>query len=110
MLLAARQTSIFDICSANHGNQENSVAAHKRTNADADRRKILAFIQAQGSHGATCAEIEEALNMLHQTCSARCSDLKAKRLVEVAGTRKTKTGSAASVLVAAQIIKHWPEE
>lgn len=95
-----RQRSIFDICANNHGGNENSTEARRNTNADVDRKRILAFIQAQGSEGATCDEIEQALSLPHQTASARCTDLKVRRLVRENGKRLTRRGSSASVLVA----------
>ena len=48
--------------------------------------------------GLTCDELEQALDMTHQTCSARCSDLRRKVWVEPCGQRSTRSGCDADVL------------
>ena len=94
------QLNIFDVCRNNHGGNENSEAAN-RTISGAKislRQQILNYIRRQGRHGATCEQIEEALNMSHQTVSARCSELKAKKQVVSIGKTKTKSGCTADIL------------
>ena len=94
------QLSIFDVCRNNHGGNENSEAAN---NAIAGakislRNQILNYIRKQGGRGATCEEIEQALNMSHQTVSARCSELKARKLIISMGKRETSSGCRADIL------------
>lgn len=95
-----KQATLFDICANNHGGNENSGEARQRTNAAADRRRILAAIQAAGHDGKTCDELEAQLGLSHQSCSARCSELKRSGAVRERGYRLTRTGSKAGVLVA----------
>lgn len=95
-----KQSTLFDICEGNHGGNVNSKQARQRTNAAADRRRILAAIQAAGHEGKTCDELEAQLGLSHQSCSARCSELKRSGAVRERGYRLTRTGSKAGVLVA----------
>lgn len=70
--------------------------ARNRPQAPAQRTAILAFIRSRGVDGATCDEVEVALGMSHQTCSARFTDLKIARHIETLGElRPTRTGSPA---------------
>ncbi|HYE07690.1 MAG TPA: prepilin-type N-terminal cleavage/methylation domain-containing protein [Planctomycetota bacterium] len=75
--------------------------------AQAQREAILDFIRSKGNHGATCDEAEVALELPHQTCSARFFDLKEQPpkglgLIETLGeVRKTRTGARAVVYVVA---------
>lgn len=46
---------------------------------------VLAFLQGQGRHGATCDEVEVMLDLSHQSASARLRGLEGKAMV-----RKTK--------------------
>ena len=96
-----KQESLFDICANNHGGNLNSKQARQVTNAAADRSKILAAIQAAGADGRTCDELEAQLGLSHQSCSARCSELKRSGAVRERGYRLTRTGSRAGVLVSA---------
>ncbi len=64
--------------------------------AKADRRRVFAAIHDAG--GLTCDECEVRLNLLHQTCAARCRDLEIQGLIEKSPvTRPTRTGSPARV-------------
>ncbi len=103
------QTKLFDICANNHGDHPNSVEARSNTNAEADRKRVLAAIQASGVEGKICDELEQELGMSHQSCSARCSELKKRGKVRARGWRPTRTGSKADVLVAvgAAIKREW---
>ncbi len=52
--------------------------------------------------GATCDEIEEALNMKHQTASARVNELRhLNRIRRTLDTRPTRSGRAAVVYIVA---------
>ncbi len=84
-------------------------------NKQRDRNAIIMFLDAH-ELGATCDEMEQFLGMSHQTCSARCSDLKNDRII----VRKphpsgrgylrapTRTGSPAAVLILAKYLPRTP--
>ena len=96
------QLDIFDICARNHGGNAESIEANKRASSNKARHRaeILAYIKNQSAAGATCWELEVALGIAHQSCSARCSELKAEGLIVPSGEkRRTQTGSKAAVLV-----------
>ena len=82
-----------DICAGNHGGDDNSVAANARTGKQRDRTLILTYLTMVAD--ATCDEVELALGMNHQTCSARFSELKRDRLVEATVKRPTRTSCKA---------------
>ena len=66
------------------------------------RAKILAHIACQGLLGATCDEVEQALGVTHQSCSARIWDLHRKGdLIRTTSKRPTRSGRNAYVYVAA---------
>lgn len=91
-----------DITANYHKGNENSKEAAKKAKVHAARdfQRILAFVASRAMTGATCDEIEEALEMSHQTCSARCADLKKdSRLVPSGQKRKTRKGCNADVLI-----------
>jgi len=79
------------------GHVATSIEAFDRTPRAADHRRILAALAAMPD-GATSAEIEEAIGMLHQTASARLNDLWRAGLIDRRGDRRnTPTGRAAYV-------------
>lgn len=110
MLNDDRQTSIFDICERNHKSDPHSTEARRSIDASEIRKKVLDYIKSCGEHGAICEQVEQALQMSHQTASARCSELKAQRLVEVRGSRNTKSGRKAGVLIARRNVSFWKRE
>jgi predicted ArsR family transcriptional regulator len=60
------------------------------------KRQVLRFIREQG--GATCDEVEQYLELRHQTASARINELKVAGLIVATGDkRKTRSGRAAAV-------------
>lgn len=64
------------------------------------RMEVFREIQRAGARGITCDEIEEEIGMIHQTCSARCTDLKKMGFVKTSGFKRlTRHGAWASVLV-----------
>lgn len=68
---------------------------------------VFHWIQAQGEHGSTCDEAEEALRMKHQTCSARIRELALKeRILDSGERRPTRSGRNAVVYV---IPEHHPD-
>ena len=94
-----------DICQNIHGGNPESVAAHAVTQKQRDRQLVISSLYKRGRHGATCDELEVALGMSHQTCSARCSELLALQWIyrKPFGSgyekRKTRTGRNAAVLI-----------
>lgn len=85
-----------DICRNYHKGNEESEQANLSTDKDRDRRRILRHLEAKD---ATCDELEVALDMRHQTCSARLAELKKNGLVIVTGERRaTRTGCKAAVV------------
>ena len=75
-----------------------AVASHS---AAADRRRIWLHIRAVGN--ATCDEVEQALQLSHQTASARLNGLRHDGCVVRDGKRPTRTGCDAWVYVATPI-------
>lgn len=65
------------------------------------RLEVLRNIVACGDYGATADEIQVALSMRPQTCSARCNELRRAGLIVRDGrTRPTDSGRAAYVYIA----------
>ena len=81
-----------------HGNHPNSNEAHNRTrhNKPRDYARIINLL-ADHRAGLTCDEAEVMLGMLHQTCSARFTEMKALGWIVWSGKRATRTGSPADV-------------
>lgn len=64
--------------------------------AETMRQRVLDAILAMD--GATCDEVEERLNMKHQTCSARVCELRRMGMIRDSGkVRKTRSGRNAVV-------------
>ncbi len=64
------------------------------------RERVLRYVAACGARGATVDEIEVALDMLHQTASARARELVLLDAVYVSTLRrKTRSGRYARVLL-----------
>jgi len=88
-----------DITENYHGGAETSVSAHASTSAEhraATCRRILDRI-AIAPEGITADELEGNLGMLHQSCSARISELLAAGAIRHSGKRKTRTGRMARI-------------
>lgn len=94
-------TSLFDITHNRHRGNAESQSANLRVASSKEkmRAQVLEAIQRSGARGMTCDELETLLGLTHQTCSARCSELKKDGMVQKLGTRPTRTGSPAAVLV-----------
>lgn len=93
-----------DICDNYHGGNSYSEQAFNLT-SDEFRKKlqdeIYKFLLARGVRGSTCDEAEVLLNLPHQTCSARFSQLKKDKVIIDTGTsRKTRRNRPAAVFVA----------
>ena len=88
-----------------HSNDTTSKTTAKtkttRTRAAGDRIRVLDFIRRQGKNGATADEIQAALDMTHQSGSARVSELLNKygEIKDSGRQRKTRSGSNATVYV-----------
>lgn len=65
------------------------------------RAKVMKEIMVQGAHGSTTYEIEVALDMLHQTASARVYELTGQGRIVDSGRRR-KTGSGRNAIVHVQ--------
>jgi hypothetical protein len=64
--------------------------------------RLLAAIKARGPAGFTCAEVEAAFDLRHQTASARLWDLHTRAYIRDSGARRpTATGRKAVVWIAA---------
>jgi len=64
-------------------------------------QKVLTFVKACGPDGATCDEVEDALELRHQTASARVRELvQLGKLFDSGRERKTRSGRRATVWVA----------
>jgi hypothetical protein len=108
--------TLEDICRNNHGGNPQSekanaiAAAHSKAK---DRLRIIEHLASAGMRGDTCDNMEVSLELRHQTCSARCSELLKDRVVvrkPIPGkpgkycTRPTRTGANAAVLILARVI------
>lgn len=85
--------------------RDTSQAAAKRIagGAAAIRVQILAELQVRGTTGGTCDELEQAMGLSHQTCSARIRELNMKnRIVDSGLRRKTRSGRDAIVWFATE--------
>lgn len=67
------------------------------------RAKVFALIDMRGERGATCDEIEMALDLRHQTASARVRELVLGGLIFDTGKRRiTRSGRGARVYCCAR--------
>jgi len=62
------------------------------------RLRVFDFIITRGVLGATCDEVEGALNMKHQTCSARVNELMKSRHIVDSGQRRLTTSNRHAVV------------
>jgi hypothetical protein len=65
------------------------------------RTEVMKEIMNQGTHGSTTYEIEQSLDMLHQTASARVYELTGQGRIVDSGVRR-KTGSGRNAIVHVQ--------
>lgn len=96
------QADLFDITKRYHGGNEHS----KKANEIAHKYKIgarqrileeLGNTSWHGELGLSCEEIEDATGLSHQSCSARCSELRREGKIKIVGERKTRSGAMAAV-------------
>jgi predicted transcriptional regulator len=81
----------------------NTSAAAKRSIkgiAQKMREQILSYITVMGDYGCTCDEVEEALNLKHQTASARIKELMNDNLITLNGKQRlTRSKRKANVYI-----------
>lgn len=58
------------------GSETSQEAAESMHQSAATLREQVRLFISFAENGATCDEIEQAMGLSHQTCSARCSELK----------------------------------
>jgi hypothetical protein len=88
-----------------HGGNPRSNEAWQNASQSAHRHRRLIWetLSMLGRYGATSDELELMLDLRHQTCSARLSDMKRDQLVVPSGmTRRTRSGSPADVIILAR--------
>ena len=92
------------------GSEPSEDAAYRiKGYAKTARERVLNFIQGRGHHGATDYEIEQSLNIKHQTCSPRRRELVQAGLVEDAKKRRsTGSGFTATVWRAVSVSPEQP--
>lgn len=86
-----------------HERSETSRAAAEsmRPHVTEIAERVLAHLVEVGDDGATCDEVEQALELSHQTASARLRELVLKGRAEDSGQRRTtRSGRKAAVWVA----------
>ncbi len=92
-----------DITRNYHGGNKFSVAANPNAQAkNRDSARIYKLLHSKGRSGATCQECEDELGMLHETCSARLTELKKDNFVVVIGKRQNRSHNDAGVNILAQ--------
>lgn len=82
-----------DICANRHVGNALSASANCVTDKKRDKARIMNHLLFVDD--ATCDELEVALGLSHQTCSARMADLKRAGYIYPTVKRKTRTGSQA---------------
>ena len=85
----------------NYTDTSREAAASMVTRAPVDRQRVLDTIRWAVNIGATCAELEDLLDLSHQTCSARINGLHRQGLIRDSGNRRlTDSGRKAIVWTA----------
>lgn len=83
-----------------HNGTDTSREAARRVRKTVSQKAqtVLQAVTAAGAYGATCDEVEVAIDMSHQTASARMRELALAGLIEDTGLRRpTRTNSPAKV-------------
>jgi hypothetical protein len=99
----ALRTPPPDVCRTHHKGDAESEAANDSIHPFKNtlRQKVFAYLVAVG--GATCDEVEAALELRHQTASARLTELvQMERATRSDETRPTRSGRNARVVKAAR--------
>lgn len=99
----SKSLPLWDVCENKHGGADTSVEAFASLSPGKRRTiclMIFEYIRKQG--GATCDECAYGLDLLHQTASARITELQVMgAIVDSKRRRKTKSGRSARVYVEA---------
>lgn len=69
------------------------------------KRRVFVAIKERGWEGATCDELEESLDLKHQTLSARVRELWKEGFLRKHGERRTRSGRWATVYRARKVRK-----
>ena len=88
-----------DPTAALHGSNPESKAAWESLDKDTleGKRWLVYNCIERAPNGATCEEVEQETGLSHQTASARCTELKHRKLIVIVGRRPTSTGRTAAV-------------
>jgi hypothetical protein len=70
------------------GDTSEGAAESMEDSVEAIRRRVCFYIIDKGDDGATCDETEEALDLVHQTCSPRITELRLGHMIEDSGARR----------------------
>lgn len=84
----------------NRGSETSEMAAdfiepHRAPQA----KRIFDHLKVRAPNGLTCAEIEVALGLLHQSASARCNDLTKANCIKLAGVQRGEPLSEVHIVV-----------
>jgi len=96
-----------DITRNFHGGNTESAAAKElnRKRALQQRNRIVALAKKRRGQGITCDEAEQVLDMPHQSCSARFSELKRDEIFVPSNiTHPTRHGGNARVMLISDVI------
>lgn len=88
---------IDDTTSNYHGGDPYSRRANRRTDKSRDIQRLYRLLYERYPGGLTSDEAEVITGMVHQTCSARFTDMKRYAWIEQCGSRPTRTGNVAGV-------------
>jgi len=93
-----------DICANYHRGQDTSLRAFADIQGVSGKLRLIIWqtVFEAGTRGMTCEELEDALGMKHQTCSARITELKKSGHLVVSGRRKNRGGSSARAYIIAE--------
>jgi hypothetical protein len=98
-----KQLGIFDICRNNHNGNAQSLEASASVQSFKAEQRMRVFSAIRNCGGATCDELERHLGLSHQACSARCSELLSDGSVYRNGTRRTRSGRSAAILICTEV-------
>ncbi len=91
----------MDITSGNHQGDLFSTQAHDSVLSSKNKLRAMVIMTIRDNewYGCTSDEIEQLLELSHQTVSARMTELKALGQIFLKGSRKTRSGRSAGVWV-----------
>lgn len=92
------QTDKQDICRRRHGNNPESVQAHRHTHKEERYAQILEQLERHGSRGLTLDELSALIDKPPHRLSGRFTELRmAGKIIRTDQKRPTRTGCQASV-------------